>query len=266
VTGRVTNPSSTITALTANSGDSFAVRSFRDNTKAYLLDMWAEEGTVGIFRITSPNLHDQSQALRFRVALSANPLMPYEAMQPLQQNDVLTVALSGGGSEIDVGAFLVYYADLPGSDARLATWEQIAPLIQQVYVSEQQLTSGGTGGQYGGSQAINTNFDNFLRNKDYALLGYIVDTACAVVGITGGDTGNYRVGGPGPVDPKITREWFVWNSIRTGLPMIPIFNAANVGGIVIDLAKVATSTAVNVSLIFAELATAGGELQVQGPG
>lgn len=261
VTGRVTNPGATITALVANSGDSFQVKSFRDGSRAYLLDMWAEEGTVGIFRITSPLLHDQSQALRMRVTLTANPLLPYETNQPLEANDLLTVALSGGGAEIDVGAYLVYYENLGGADARLATWEMIAPLIVNVVGLENQLTSGGTGGQYGGSQAINTNFDILQRNKDYALLGYLCDTVAAVVGITGPDTGNIRVGGPGTVDPKITREWFVFNSQRTGLPMIPIINASNVGATLIDLAKVATGTAVNVTLILAELNVQAGSLQ-----
>lgn len=259
-TGRVTNPGSTITALTANTGDTFTVRAATPGSRVQLLDMWAEEGTVGIFRIRSPLLHDQSQALRMRVTLSANPLLPYEMVQPLQPQDVLTVELSGGGGEIDVGSYLTYYEDLPGASARLATWDQIAPLITDTVGLEQQLTSGGTGGQYGGSQAINTNFDILNRTRDYALLGYLCDTVAAVVGITGPDTGNWRVAGPGVVDPKITREWYVWNSVRTGLPLIPIINAANVGATLIDLAKVATGAAVNVTLILAELNVAGGQL------
>lgn len=258
VTGRVTNPSSTITALTANTGDSFQVKAANPAAKSVLVDMWAEEGTVGIFRIRSPLLHDAAQALRMRVTLSANPLLPYEMIQPLQPQDLLVVELSGGGSEIDVGAYLVYYEDLPGANARLASWDAVAPLIVNTVGLEQQLTSGGTGGQYGGSQAINTNFDILQRNKDYALLGYLCDTIAAVVGVTGPDTGNLRVAGPGVVDPKITREWFAWNAQRTGLPLIPIINAANVGATTIDLAKVATGTGVNVTLILAELNVAAG--------
>lgn len=260
VTGRVTNPGATITALTANTGDSFQVKAANPNARAFLLDAWVEEGTVGVFRVTSPLLHDASQGIRLRATLSANPLLPYHYVQPVQPQDLLTVALSGGGAEIDVGALLFWYEDLPGAAARLASWEAIAPLIVDVAGVECQLTSGATGGQYGGSQALNANFDLLQRNKDYALLGYLCDTIAGVVGITGPDTGNLRVGGPGAVDPKITRDWFSRSAIEYGLPMIPIINAANVGATTIDLAKVATGTAVNVTLIMAELNVAAGSL------
>jgi hypothetical protein len=260
VTGRVTNPGATITALTANTGDSFTVKAATVGSQVQLADMWAQEGTVGVFRIRSPLMHDAAQALRMRVVSTCQPLLPYEFGQPLQAQDVLTVELSGGGAEIDVGAYLVYYADLPGASARLATWEQIAPLIVNEVGLEQNLTSGGTGGQYGGSQPINTNFDILQRTKDYALLGYLCDTTACVVGVTGPDTSNLRVGGPGVNNPIITREWFVWNSQRIGAPMIPIINAANVGATLVDLAMVSTGTSVNVTLILAELNVAGGTL------
>lgn len=260
VTGRVTNPSTTITALTANTGDSFTVKAAQQGSQVQLVDMWAQEGTVGVFRIRSPLMHDNAQALRMRVTATCQPLLPYELAQPLQAQDVLTVELSGGAAEVDVGAYLVAYADLGGAQARLASWEQIAPLIANEVGLEQQLTSGGTAGQYGGSQPINTNFDILQRNKDYALLGYLVDTTCAVVGITGPDTANLRVGGPGINNPIITREWFVINSQRTGIPMIPIINAAQVGATNIDLAAVSTATAINVTLILAELNVANGTL------
>lgn len=260
VSGRVTNPGATITALTANTGDTFTVKAAREGSRVQLVDMWSQEATVGVFRIRSPLMHDSGQALRMRVVSTCQPLLPYELVQPLEAMDVLTVELSGGGAETDVGAFLVYYEQLGGADGRFASWEQIAPLVVDTVGIECNLTTGATVGQYGGSQAINANFDILQRNKDYALLGYLCDTSVGVVGFQGPDTGNLRVGGPGVANPIITRDWFVINSQRLGIPMIPILNAANVGATTIDLVHTAAGATVNVTLIFAELNIGAGQL------
>lgn len=262
VTGRITNPGATITALTANTGDSFQVKNAQQGSVVQLLNVWAQEATVGVVRVRSPLMHDAAQAVRLRVTKSGEPLLPYQETQPLQPQDVLTYELSGGGAETDVSTMLLWYSDLGGATARLASWEQIAPLILNTVGLEQTLTTGGTAGQYGGSQPINTNFDILQRTRDYALLGYLCDTTVCTVGLTGPDTSNLRVGGPGIAEPIITRNWFVDLSRTTGLPLIPVINAANVGATIVDLAATQTGTAVNVSLIFAELNAAGGSLSV----
>lgn len=252
--GRVTNPGATITALTVNTGDSFTVRSFPFENPAYLEQVWAQNATAGVVRIRSPRLHDQAQAIRLRsIASSPQPLLPYETQQPLFPQDVLTVEQSGGGAETDCLAFLVYYGDLPGVDARLARWEEIAQRIRNIIGLEQNLTTGATAGDWGGSQALNADFDILKRNIDYAVLGYLTDTAIATIGVTGPETGNLRVGGPGATRSDITADWFAENSRRLGLPMIPIFNAANSGAITVDAQATQVSTAINVTLILAEL-------------
>lgn len=262
VSGRVTNPGATITALTADTLDTFAVKNANAGSQIQLLNIWAQEATVAVVRVRSPLMHDQGQALRLRVTKSAEPLLPYEMIQPLYAQDVLTFELSGGGAEVDCASFLAYYSDLGGASARLATWESIAPLVLNTVGLETNLTTGGTAGQYGGSAAINTNFDILQRTRDYALLGYLCDTTVCTVGFTGPDTGNLRVGGPGIAEPIITRTWFVDLAQRYGLPLIPIINAANVGATLIDLVATQTATAVNVTAILAELNVAGGSLAV----
>lgn len=253
VSGRVTNPGATLTALTLNTGDTLAVRSFPFESACLLEQAWAQEATIGVLRIRSPRLHDVAQAMRLRVTASALPLLPDEVVQPLFPSDTLTVELSGGGAETDVAAMLLLYADLPGIEARLATWEEIEPRILNIMGAEQTITTGATVGDYGGSQAVNADFDNFRRGTDYALLGYLTDVAVGVVGITGADTGNLRVGGPGPLRPDLTARWYVNLARVTGRPHIPILNADNVAGTTIDLVHTAAATAVNVTLILAEL-------------
>jgi hypothetical protein len=260
VSGRVTNPGATITALTVDTGDSFQIKNAVAGSVVQLMNVWAQEATVGIVRVRSPLMHDQAQAVRLRVTKSAEPLLPYEETQPLQPQDVVTFELSGGGAETDCASMLLFYASLGGADARLATWTAIAPLIVNTVGVEANLTTGATAGQYGGSQALNANFDILQRTKDYALLGYLCDTTVCTVGFTGPDTGNLRLGGPGIAEPIITRDWFAINSYRTGLPLIPIINAANIGATLIDLVATQTATAVNVTALLAELNVAGGTL------
>ena len=254
VSGRTTNPGATITALTANTGDTFTVRSFPFGSQAYIDNVWAQEATAGVVRVRSPRLHDANQAIRERVIVT-NPrgLMPYEVRQPLYPQDVLTFELSGGGAETDMATMLHYYEDLPGIDAQLASWDQVKPYIVNVAGMEVQAITSATAGQYGGTVALNATFDNWKRNISYALLGYLTDATVCTVGVTGPDTGQLRVGGPGTTEALVTSDWFVENSRAVGASYIPIINAANVAATLLDLAGTTLSTTVNVTLIVGEL-------------
>lgn len=254
ITGRVTNPGATITALTPNTGDSFTIRSFDMSQQAFLENLWTMQATAGVVRVRSPRLHDNAQGIRLRgLASNVRPLLGEETNQRLYPQDTLTFEQSGGGAETDMASMLVYYPDLPGVDAQLATWEEIRSRIVNVVTAEQQVTTGGTAGDYGGSQAMNADFDLLKRNVKYAILGYVSDTRVCTVGIAGPDTGNVRVGGPGEVAPDITSDWFANLARLTGLPHIPIINAANIGATTFDVASTATAAAVNVSVVLAEL-------------
>ncbi len=254
VTGRVTNPGATLTALTPNTGDSFTVRSFPFGSSAYIDNVWAQEATAGVVRIRSPRLHDANQAIRERVIITnPRPLLPYELRQPLYPQDVLTFELSGGGAETDMASILQYYEDLPGIDARLATYEEVRSRIVNLAGMEVQAATSATAGQYGGTVALNATFDNWKRNVDYAVLGYLVDATVCTVGITGPDTGQLRVGGPGTTEAIVTADWFVENAKATGAAYIPVINAANIAATLLDLAGTTVSTTVNVTLNVAEL-------------
>ncbi len=254
ISGRVVNPGATITALTVNTNDSFTVRAFEPGSRAGIIQAWAQEGTAGVYRIRSPLLHDPTQGIRTRVVTAAaRPLLPYETFQPLEAQDALTVELSGGAAETDFAAFLVFYENLRGVAARLATWDQLQPHVVNIDSAEAAFTTGATAGQYGGSTALNATFDLWHRSSNYAILGYLVDTAVGLIGFTGIDTGNLRVAGPGSTEAWITADWFVELSKQSGLPTIPVINAANIGGTNIDAAHTTASVAINVSVIVAEL-------------
>src|SRR5882724_2600309 len=135
VSGRVTNPGATITAMTADTGDSFSVRNFFAPGTAQLIDAWALSATAGVFRVRSPRLHDNVQGIRNRVlAATPQPLLPDWTQQNLYAQDTLILEQSGGGAEVDMATLLNYYSDLPGSNARLFDWPTVDARIRNIIV------------------------------------------------------------------------------------------------------------------------------------
>lgn len=257
VTGFGTALSATVfTGLTAAAGNSFAVRSTPMGSQIYLLDAWADWQSAGTVRIRSPRLHDNVQGIRLDTVVGdVSPLLPLGALQMLLSQDTLVVegisaAVAG---DIETLSFLIWYADLPGVDARLVNWSDIRGRISHIVNVENTLALGTAGG-YSGEEALNAEFDLLKRNTDYAVLGYEVDTECATVRWRGADTGNLGVGGPGePALRERTRRWFIQLAEYTGLPCIPVFNAANVPGVLVDGAQDENGTDVTVTTILAEL-------------
>lgn len=259
ISGRTTNPGATITALTANTGDSFVVQNFV-NGRAYILTAWAKEGTPGVLRVRSPLLHDISQAIRLRVPLAnkCRPLLNLGDRQPLLAQDTLTVEMSGGGAETDAASLLLYYDDLMGGYDSLITAAEVDARRVHTVGLEVPVTSGGTAGQYGGSVAINAGASAGIlkANTAYAIVGYLTDTELVTIGITGPDLSNLRVGGPGSTDAFVTRQWFYTLSQEQGLPLIPVINSANAANTTLDVIDTATATSINVTLILAQLSGA----------
>lgn len=256
ITGFVTAPSTTLTALGLASGDSLQIRNAQIDSMIRLVNAWADNQTSGTLRIRSPRLHDNVEGLRLDVLASeVKPLLPRRFMQKLIPQDTLTVQLSGSGTagDIETATLLVFYEDLPGISARLI--DAPALLANMVHImSVENTLSLGTSGGYSGEEAITAEFDQLKANTDYALLGYLVDAECATVGWRGSDTGNVRVGGPGDeLGRDYTASWFYDLSFWNQMPMIPVFNSANKDAILIDGVQDENGTDVTVTSIFAEL-------------
>ena len=254
INGRTVNQAA-LTAVTFATGDSGTVKAFNPASKAWLMEMWALEATAGVVRIRSPRLHDNVQNLRYTtITATPQPLMGDVANQPLYPQDVLIAELQGGGAETDCMAFLNYYQDLPGTDARLFTWEEIAPRVRNALSVEVVTTTSAIAGDYGGAVAINSSFDLLKANVDYAVLGYVTNVNCCSVGLRGPDTGNLRVGGPGSTQRLETRQWFRDLALWNGVPTIPVINAANKGATLVDANHTTASTAVTIDFTLVELA------------
>lgn len=255
LTGNVVNHTG-LTTVTNATGDSTVVRSNTPGSKAKLLSAWALNGTAGQHRVRSPRLHDNVNNLLFNVkASNGAPLYDEGVTQDLFSQDTLIVELSGGGAETDAESLLVWYQDVPGMDARLFMFNDIASRIQQYVTLTFAITSGTTLGDYVGSTLFNAATGSLRANQDYAILGYETSVAVATIGIRGPDTGNARIGGPGSTTQIETRAWFKRISEQNQLPLIPVINSANVGGTTLDVVQNTANANPTVNVLMALLAT-----------
>lgn len=252
ILGSVTNQVA-LTAVTVAPGDSLTVRAFGAPQQAFLDDITLKGGQSVTARLLSPFLHDTTRGITVVTAQAPSAgLINRYADQPLSSQDLLQLQLLSSGANSTLVALHAYYTDLGASDARLHSWGDIAGLITQIKPVEVDCAASATIGAW--SDTLVTTTENLLRaNTDYALLGYIVDVACGVVGIKGQDTGSLRICGPGSLLTFVTDQYFITKSNDTGRPYIPVINAANVNNTFCSVADNAASTAVKVQLHFAEL-------------
>ncbi len=260
IDGFVTAPSTTFTALTMGAGNSLSVRNAPVDADIRLLQVWALNQTSGTLRIRSPRLHDNVQGIRLDVlGGEVKPLLPWGFGQKLYPQDLLIAELTGSATagDIEQTAMLVYYANLAGVDARLASIEDVMRRGVNVVSVENSITNGTAGG-WSAEEAINAEFDLLKANTDYALIGYLIDQECTAVRWRGADTGNLGVGGPGDeLARHVTADWFIRLSRAFSLPLIPVFNSANKAGTLVDLADDENATAHTVTSIFVEIGPAG---------
>lgn len=235
-------------------GDAFTVPSFDISSRARISQVYANGALADFVRVRSPRMHDANQGLRLWVSANKlEPLLPWEMSEVLYPSDTPTVEIDSTGIG-SVGILVQYdFDDLPGVQPRLAGLADIQGRVAHISGVEVDVTSGAIGA-WGASSALNSSFDNFEAGADYALLGYTVSAACLGVAVTGKDTGNLKVGGPGDNNPIRTRDYFVRMSEKTGRPCIPIIAANNKGATVLQNVDSAAATAVKVSLIMAQLA------------
>jgi hypothetical protein len=254
--GFVTAPGATQTNLTMATGNSLTIRNASLQSNVRLLAAWANSFGAGVLRIKSPRLHDNVQGIRLNtIATTPVQLWPLGFAQRLIPQDTLTVDLSGSatGGKIETAFLLLGYDDCPGIAARLAAPADVLARIANIVGVEVDCNPG-AGGGWTGARALNYSYDLLKANTDYALLGYIPSVNCGAVRFTGVDTGNVGVAGPGSITlPNLTSRWFLELSEKLGQPFVPILNSANRAGITVDVSQDQAATAVNVTVILAEI-------------
>lgn len=257
LSGQVTAPDTTLTALTMNAGNSLTIRNTPVDTRIWLLQAWVKAQGAGVLRIRSPQLHDNVQGVRLRTVVGeVDPLLPMGAMQRLQTQDQLVVELSGSATagDIETASLLVYYETLPGIEMRRISAQELRERMVNLVTVENTL-SAGTAGGYSGEEAIDAEFDLLRANTDYALVGYHVSTICGAVRYRGVDFGNLGVGGPGNAASKqLTGSWFKILAEVSGFDLVPVFNSANKSGLLLDVHQDEDGADPVVSTILAQLA------------
>lgn len=238
---------------TPMAGDTFNVPNFVSGN-GYLENLWAEGASTDWVSVRSPRMHDNNQGIRLRTSTNLLvPLLPFELDQPLYSGDTPTVSIDETAAATGGIATLYSFDDMPGVQPRLASWADISSRVQDISGVDVALGAVAAIGQYSAGVAINSSFDNFQADSDYALLGYETSTSVLAISVTGQDTGNLKVGGPGVADPKVTRDLFIRLATQTTRPCIPIIAANNKGGTLVAQTDNSAAAAQHVTLIMAQL-------------
>lgn len=253
VAGSVANPGAAVTAVVPSAGDTFTVKNFSQTAYARLVSIHRLGASAGLAQVRSSSLHDDTRGIR--VITKENPsvfLLPREIGQSLVASDTLTVEVTGGTAETDLVALTTFYSDLPAGGSRLKSWGDISGMIKNIKPLEVAVANSATKGAWTDT-VITTSEDLLHATKDYAVLGYLVDAAVGLVGVKGAATSNMHFVGGGETNSDDSADCFVRLSELSGLPTIPVFNAADKGGFFVSTIDATASTAGNVSLILAEL-------------
>ncbi len=257
IAGFTTAAGATTTALTMNAGNSATIRNTRLDAKVLLLQVWTDHQAAGFLHIRSPRLHDNVRGIRIGADISeVKPTLPYRFRQPLVPQDTLVLEQQGSATagDIETAALLIWYEDIVGIDAHLVSAQEVMERMVQLVTVENTLSTGTAGG-YSGEEAITSESDLLIANTEYALVGFLVDSECAVIRWRGADTGNLGVGGPGDDTGRdYTRSWFLDLARAYEQPMVPVFNSANRAGILLDASQDENGADPKVTSILAQLA------------
>ena len=223
-------------AVSPISGDSATFFNVPQNSEQHVAEIWgAMSGHAAELSITATRWHDQTYGIRGEITSGATTapinrsvcLSAIGIDQPIYPSDVLTVQVNGTANDEFVATLLVYYRDLPGIKARLATYEWVRDNTKNVVGINATLTSGTA--VPGTAVTLNAADNRLHANTDYALLGFTSTLTCASVTVQGIDTGNMKVGGPVLGDPGHDGTLFVDYARAYGQPLIPIINSNNAG-------------------------------------
>lgn len=240
-------------AATPMVGDTFNVPSFTSGN-GYLEQVWAEGASTDFVQIHSPKMHDNNVGIRMLTpGNTIDPLLPFGMDQLLYSADTPTVQIDETAAATGAICALYSFDDLPGASPRLAAWAEVQPRIINVAGVPVALGAVGAIGAYSAGVAINATSDNFDAGSDYALLGYHTSASVLALAVAGQDTGNLKVGGPGVADPKVTADWFIRLSEKSGRPCIPIIAANNKGGTLVFQTDNTAHAAQTVTLVFGQL-------------
>lgn len=251
--GFITN-SAAGAAVTLSPGDSATVRAFNAPAAARLDGITRKGATSGFGRVRSPLFADNTQGIRFQTGEAPSVFeLPPGLGENLNSQDTMTIEANSGAADSTILGLHVYYENLGGGAARLYSPGDIQGNVAHIKPVEVDCTSSATIGTWVDT-VVTTTEDLMHANTDYAVLGFLSNVSCGLIGIKGQETANLRITGPGTTLNEDTADYWWKLSARHGCPYIPVFNAANKASVFVSVLDNAASTAVKVTLILAQLA------------
>ena len=252
-------------SLTANGTDSLNVAVFQNGT-ARCVNMWGiDSDSVAELEVISTrpqSTHDQLHGIRFEIAallpggaasVAGHNLMGEYGTFQVFSGDTLALTVTSTAADDVLVSYNLEYDDLPGVQGTFANWDQVQALRLSTVGINSAAQASGTAGAYGTARALNADDSRLHAGSWYALLGWTVRTAVTTITLIGPDWGGQRVGGPAGVLQLDNSAWFVDQSVRSGKPLIPCFQALNAGSINIQVADGEASTTPNIDFLMYEL-------------
>ena len=251
--------------LTANSGDSTTVANYdapATQAGAKIVEMWGmDSASVAELALTytrQQSVNDQSRGVRFNIPATAggsagsvgsHNMLPGLATIPLYKSDVGTFTVSSTAADAVLVSWNTLYDNLPGVQAVLASWDQVQALRWKTIGLACNAVASGTKGAYGASRALNADDTRLLANTWYAILGVTVQTVVTSITFTGPDWGGQRIGLPAGVLTTDSSTYFLDQTLKWNIPLIPCFNSNNVGNINVQVADDGTSTSPKIDFL-----------------
>ena len=228
-------------AVSPVSGDSATFYNIPLNSNAYVSEIWATDNlNAAEVAVTATRWHDQIYGIRGAVTSGAATAPINRAQrisgigidQPIYSGDVMTVQCKGTASDDVIITVLVYYPEIGGPSARLATFDYVKQNTKNVVGINVNLTPGD--GVAGTAVALNAADNRLHANTDYALLGFTSTLAFGSIRVYGVDTGNLKVGGPMLGDPDHDGYMFADYAQAYNTALIPVINSNNAGSTFIE--------------------------------
>lgn len=246
-------------ALTPGSGDSGTFFNVPIGSVAWLGEAWALDSahTAEVY-FTASRFHDQVFGIRGSIPAMTS-LAPSGAMtklfgigvdQPIFPSDTMTVSVIGTATDNVNVTVVAYYANIPGIDARLITYEDCKARGWNQVGIKTSLTP--ASGDWGTGVALNASDNRLHANTDYAVLGFNATAPLSAVGLSGIDTGNLRTGGPVLANAEHDETMFVDFARAYDSALIPVINSNNAGNTYLYAAGPGSS-AVEVDVMLVEL-------------
>lgn len=246
-------------ALAPGTGDSATFFNVPQGSPAFLGEIWGvDDASPCELSLTASRFHDQVFGIRCQIPDGsglapinrASLVSPAGLDQPIFPSDVLTVNVNGTAADNVNATLMLYYADIPGIDARLASAEWVKSNLKNLVGIAVTVTPGA--GDWGATVALNAADNRLHANADYAVLGFTSPTPLAAVGLSGIDTGNLRVGAPVLADPNHDAYALLDFAKAYQAPLIPVINSNNAGSTNIQAADPAAG-ATAIDVVLAEL-------------